>query len=93
MGVDGVAFEDGVGHADFIPAEVDGVAGDVVDGEAGDQSEGEAGVEERALELGLGGVDGIEMDGVGVGGEQRKPSVVGLGDGASDGMAEDGTDF
>ncbi len=40
-GVDGVAVEDGGGQAHFVPAEVDGVLGEVGDGEAGDEGEGE----------------------------------------------------
>src|SRR6185437_12913166 len=88
LGVDGVAFEDGGGHADLVPAEVDGVAGDVVDREAGDQGEGEAGVDQGALELGLRRVIGIEVDGIGIGGEEREPGVVGLRDGASQRMVQ-----
>ena len=83
LGVDGVAFKDGRGEANLVPAEIDGVAGDVVDGEAGDEGEGESGVEERLAEFGAGGVIAIEVNLIGVVGEEREPGVVSGGDGVT----------
>src|SRR5262245_30090866 len=93
VGIDRVADEHRRLQLHLAPAHVgDGLLADVGDAHAGDDGEREAAVDQRLLELGAGGIGGIEMQGMLVHCEQREPDVVGLRDGAAGAVLVDVTD-
>src|SRR6266702_3233963 len=79
LGIDGVTGEHGSRQGDLVPAEIGhDVPADVLDTQSGHQRKGQAAVHEGTTEFGMRGVVGIEVNLVGVAGQQREPGVVGL---------------
>src|SRR5712692_10491765 len=79
LGVDGLALEQRVGQLDLVPAQGEAVFARIRHAETGHNRNRQRRVHERPPELGLRRVVLIEMDLVGVVGQQGEPDVVGLG--------------
>lgn len=79
FGVQGVAGKHRVGQDDIIPAQVEAVFADIGHAQPGHNRQGQHTVDQTLAELGLFAVLGIEMDLVGVIGQQSKPDIIVFG--------------
>src|SRR5262245_16357683 len=84
FGVDGITDEHRRCQLDVVPAEIaDRLLADVTHAHAHHHRQCQAAIDQRLLELGLGRIDLVEVQGVGVHRQQGEPGIVAFGDRAA----------